>query len=105
MEEGKLIEVKFRQKMLPITERKGNYCTHYTVEVDSEARILSCEKCGVFLDPFQYILDLAYKERSIHAWIDMLEKERNELFEEKEKLKQQVSYLRSQAKKLNKEQV
>jgi hypothetical protein len=101
--ETQVIEIKSREPKLPITERK-NYCSHESVEVDPEARILSCAKCDVFIDPFEYILQLAYKERSIHQWIKMLDGERKQLWDEKDKLKSQVSYLRSQLKKLNSEQ-
>ncbi len=101
MSEGKLIEVKFREKLLPITERK-NYCDHHNVEVDPEARILSCVKCEAFVDPFEYILQLAYNERSVHAWIEQLEKERQQLWNERDKLKSQVSYWRRELKKLKK---
>lgn len=100
--EGKVIEIKQREKLLPLKEKKGNYCAHKSVEVDPDARVLSCAKCGAYIDPFGYILQLAYQERNIHAHIELAKKEYNQLAEERDKLKSQISYLRSQAKKLNK---
>lgn len=97
--EGKIIQVKFRDKLLPIA-KKERYCDHKSVEVEPDARILSCVKCGAFIDPFEYILQLAYKERNVHGWIDQLEDERKQLWDERDKLKSQVSYLRTQVKKL-----
>lgn len=102
MEEGKIIDIKIREKFLPIVKKEHGYCDHKYTEVDPDERTLNCTKCGAYIDPFNYVLGLAYEERNIHQWIEILTKERSDLFDEKEKLKREVSYLRSQKKKLNK---
>jgi predicted Zn-dependent protease len=99
MSEGKVIEIKGREKLLPLKEKKGRYCAHKSVEVDPDERVLTCTSCGAYIDAFGYVLQLAYNERNTVSWIAILDKEKKQLEEERDKLKQQVAYLKSQVRK------
>lgn len=47
------------------TERpEQRHCIHYNIIVDEELRIIECDKCGIVLDPFDYLKNVCYQDES-----------------------------------------
>lgn len=55
-----------------------NTCEHLEVEVDREARTVTCGKCGVAMDPIQCLINIAYHERLLDERIEIIRKYESE---------------------------
>jgi len=87
-----LLEKSFTFKRTTNTEQKS--CYHYGVEVDEETRTVNCAKCGIVMDPFDYLKTTCYRNESafnkyilLTAEVSKLEKRYNNLNKEIERLK------------------
>lgn len=69
---------------LPI--KKEKICQHKYVEVDIDEHELRCQQCKAKVDPFEFVLSMAYEERNqlwtrkkLKTEVENLKKERDEL--------------------------
>lgn len=70
-------------------------CLHSGSYIDVRARAVSCQKCGVQLDPFE-VLDKIAREAD---WVLALRRERHDLATEVDALKVEVRKLKAQKKR------
>lgn len=75
------------------------YCIHRQIEIDRHQRILSCSQCGKVIDAYDYVENLATKETRLFNDIKQLQQDVQELTMHRDKLKAQVSRLKSEHKK------
>jgi len=61
---------KKREPGLQVARVGPDACRHHYLVVDEEKRAVRCRDCGVSLDPFQVLWEMANKER---RWLDDLE--------------------------------
>ena len=59
-----------RKGTLEPKRAKYDSCKHEAVFVEDGIRQVTCQKCGVVLDAFTVLLDMAYKQRS---WLEELD--------------------------------
>lgn len=64
-------------------------CRHTKLVADESMRMLKCELCGLWIDPFEYILKLAQNKAVLHWHIGELERKKKELYEQIEALKKE----------------
>lgn len=65
----------------PIARKKQNYtgCKHQHAEVDEVARKVTCQDCGIEIDPVQFLLYvIAHFEEKDYKYQKILEFERKE---------------------------
>lgn len=87
----------------PVKKAKGEYigfCSPHIFEIDEDRRLVECERCHRFFDAFEALVDLArewehydYTHRSVRHEIADFTKERDAL-------KQQITNLKAQRRKL-----
>jgi hypothetical protein len=93
----------YENKLQPsLLIKEDAFCSHEYVKLDKDARILTCRKCNAFVDPFEFMLQVAYKERRLFWTKEELERKIKELSEEKERLQKEVNNLKAQKRNLNK---
>lgn len=96
-----VITFKRSDQKLPMKE-KSIHCRHINVEVDEDERDLRCTTCNARVDPFNYILQHANRERSALQDIWYKEREAKELGEKIYDLKQEIQRLQAQKRRLTK---
>lgn len=88
----------------PTIERTWSIpCRHSTAQVDEGARVVTCAKCGVALDPIHVLGEIANRERSLYysrVAIAQAEKRLAELKAEERKAKARVTRARNRAASL-----
>ncbi len=99
MSDEKIISFNVSPSYTFRVKEKTECIIHKQVEVDEDARRIFCKKCGVEIDPFSFILTLAYEERQYFWSFEHLRRERDKLQQELDKLKNQVTYQRAKLKK------
>ena len=73
---------------------------HPRVLIDEHTRVLSCQKCGKVIDPYDYVLLWAGKETALFSNIKQLTNEQNRLELASTALKKEVQTLKAQIKRL-----
>lgn len=108
MKTGKVFDIKTGDEKIItesgrgfIVKQKNQHCYHDQCIIDVDQRTVCCAQCEALLDPFEYLLQAGRKEHAAFLQKDWINKERNRLSEEADKLKKEISYLKSQKKKLN----
>lgn len=87
-----------RSSVLP--KGKRSYaCSCLAVEADFHTRQLECRNCHRIIDPFDYIWDLAMKEKRYISEVEHKRKELEEICKEVAELRRQRNYLKSAIKK------
>lgn len=66
---------KIHIKRRSLIERE---CDHFGVEVDRDARIVNCTKCGVTLDPIEVLWKMAIHERGVDERVEEIRKSEQE---------------------------
>lgn len=69
--------------------RKQLYCRHTKLIADESTRMLKCELCGLWIEPFEFFMNWAQREVALHWQIDELERKKKELSEQIENLKKE----------------
>lgn len=102
--EIKLIQEKpFSGNALSVTIVKdANFCNHLGVEIDEDAHVVTCTKCGKVIDPFTFLNEIAKNER-VEKWhYDELKEIIKRLRIEHADLERQVTNLKAQKRRLEK---
>lgn len=76
-------------------DRNKMLCTHKHVVIDEENRVVECGKCGIVLDPFEYLVGVCHAEENAFSQLDLL-------YSEIKKLKKQYNRLKSSIDKIKK---
>lgn len=58
---------------------KQLYCRHTKLIADESTRMLKCEICGLWIDPFEFLINWAQRKVALNWQIDDLEREKKEL--------------------------
>jgi methionyl-tRNA synthetase len=74
--------------------REQRLCSHSNIIVCEETRTIECDKCGIILDPFDYLRKVCYQDE--HAF-----QTHSTMLVEVEKLKKQYNRLSSEVFNLN----
>lgn len=82
-------------------KRKTTHCMHWRVEVDEEKKIVTCQDCNHVIDPFQFVLTMAFDEESIEYRVTELKRKLKSLSDEYDQLSKTVSYMKRKNKFLN----
>ena len=99
----KSIDPKKRpQPLWHIRERTSQTCKHSQILVDVESREISCEACEKVLDPFNVILEMAYKERRETGDVRGMREWVAELRAEEKRLRRRIQNLNYKIKELEK---
>lgn len=77
--------------------RKQLYCRHTKLIADESMRMLKCELCGLWIEPFDFLMKWALHKVGLEWKVSELERKKNELLEQIETLKKE----RSKAKRVN----
>lgn len=76
-----------RKGTLEPVRKKYDACKHAAVFVEDGIRQVSCQKCGVVLDAFTVLLDMAYQQRrwleELDAWDAYRESKLSERYDER----------------------
>lgn len=78
--------------------RKQLYCRHTKLIADESVRMLKCESCELWIDPFEFLLNWALRKVALHWHVDELERKKKELSEQIEVLKKEKRKLQRRKK-------
>ena len=101
---GRIIQIKEEgngmKPTLLIKGSKRRYCTHPYIDIDLDEREVRCQDCNAVLEPFEWILSLAYQERNQISALRELRKSVEELQQQKEQLQKEVNDLKAKKRNL-----
>lgn len=80
-------------------EKNRPYCLHDQIRIYEYYRIVECNRCGERLDAFDYLLSVGKKENNKLSELTWLNYEIKHKKEDIERMKNQLSKLRSEIKK------
>jgi len=66
--------------------KKVGNCTHPRIIVSEQERTIRCEACDSILDPFDFLMKVAQRERSLASGIQNLKDEMKRVAAKKQKL-------------------
>lgn len=72
---------------------------HNMVWIDEHTRVLTCQKCGKVIDPYDYVYLWAKKETVLFSNIKQLRFEQSRIEQGNEKLKKEAQSLKAQIKR------
>lgn len=78
MSDEKLVSFKADDSTLVYKRSRGSkqrFCKHQKLVLDEKRRLLECEECGDFLEPFDYLLKVALKETRLKHQVSALNDE------------------------------
>jgi len=68
---------------------KQLYCRHTKLIADESTRMLKCELCKLWIDPFEFLMNWAQRKVALHWQVDELERDKKELQIQIENLKKE----------------
>jgi hypothetical protein len=78
---------------------RGQLCCRHTKLIAGESiRMLTCELCGLRIDPFDFLMKLAQRKVVLHWGIEELKRKKKGLLEEIETLKKEKRKVRRNAR-------
>ena len=66
--------IPLRAKLKPqYRTSKQLHCTHPDIVVNAERRLLQCQRCDLWIEPFEYLLGWAGREWAAEYWLNELD--------------------------------
>lgn len=98
----KIVELKSsdRDGSFSIKQTDKN-CQHKYVEIDADEREVRCQNCNAIVDPFEYVLGMAYEENSQMQYKKWLKREVEMLEKQKQDIIKEITNLKAQKRRLN----
>jgi hypothetical protein len=81
--------------------KQAHHCSHKYVEVDIDERELRCQTCKSVVEPFDFILSMAYEERNQQWTQKELKRQIESLKDEKQRLEKDVNNLKAQKRRIS----
>jgi hypothetical protein len=85
-----------------IRRKRGKYCSHLSVLVNGEQRVVTCRACGADLDPIAVVLSFAHEWERYEASINVQKSEAERRLVSLEEVKRQERNAKSRLARLRK---
>jgi hypothetical protein len=80
-------------------------CRHAKLSIDEKRRLLTCDRCGQHIEPYDYLLDISKGESNLRVFIESLEHDKKNLVLEVDKLKVELQSLKGKVRRAKKKDV
>lgn len=94
----KELKVAFKNEGVFTLKEKTRYCRHPRIEIDPDMRTMTCQDCGSYVDPFDWIYRQAISESVDLQRIIALKKDIEKLHREKINLLNEIGKINNSKK-------
>jgi hypothetical protein len=98
--EAAILSLDKARSMLPFKPVHSGHCRHRPATIDVDKRILSCDKCGANLDPFDFLAGLSHDFDLYTVPLERLKRELDATAAKLEETKRQERNAKARLKRL-----